>query len=465
LPPEAASKLATNALALPNPAALFRPTNVWDAHLRFTAAQWAALGPSHLPAVPGFIQANGRIILRNPQAPRNGLAGVLGIGLPWSRANLEFGGVAFTNVAARFKGNGTFVNSQRSYKRPYKIDLDRHETAQQLAGRTTLNFHNLTADASCLSDTLAYEFFRDAGVPAPRTAFARLCLSVAGRFDRRLLGLYVLVEEPDAAWAREQFGAPGVMLLKPVTYDLFQDLGDDWRAYVGVYDPKTKTSPSDRRRLIDLAKLFSQAGDVQFAARVGEFIDLAEFARFLACQTLLSNYDGILSTGQNFLLYLDPATNRFGFIPWDLDHCWGEFPFAGTPQQRERADLWHPWIGDNRFLQRMLAVRAVHDAYRLELQRFRATLFLPHRLSRRVDELAAAVRPFVAEESTDRLNRFNQATAEPPAEVSAAGRSPAPGPGPPVFALKRFFRARATAMSEQLDGKAEGIVLRWGNAR
>ena len=33
-----------------------------------------------------------------------------------------------------------------------------------------LNFVNLLADSSCLSDALAYEFFREAGCPAPRTA-------------------------------------------------------------------------------------------------------------------------------------------------------------------------------------------------------------------------------------------------------------------------------------------------------
>lgn len=449
--------LATNAAAVRSAAELFAPTNVWDVHLKFTSNEWARLGPNIVPPVLGFVRADGSVILRNPKASRNGLAGVFGLDLPWSVADLEFGGLRFQDVGARFKGNGTFVNSQRSYKRPFKIDLDRNSKGQELAGRVTLNLHNLTADASCLKDTLAYEFFRQAGVPASRTAFARLRLSVGSRFENRLLGLYVLVENPDAAWAREQFGTGGVALFKPVTYELFKDLGDDWSAYEGIYDEKTKIKPKHSQRVLALAKLVTHASDREFSDRVSEFVDVDEFCRFLACQVLLSNYDGPLSNGQNFLLYLDPRTERFGFIPWDLDHSWGEFPFISSLEQREHASIWHPWIGENRFLERMLAVETVRQCYRRELERILTTLFVPERLNRRVDELAPLVRPFIAEESSSRLARFEREVAQPRAGVVAAHN--ASPPRRPGYSLKRFFAARAQSVSQQLDGREEGVIL------
>jgi spore coat protein H len=457
LQPEMAARLATNAQALRSAAELFGLTNVWDVRLTFRSNQWTALGPNPVPPILHFMQPNGSVVLRNPKALRNGLSGVLGIDLPWSTGDVAFANAAFTNVGARFKGNGTFVASQRSYKRPFKIDLNKQVKSQRLAGRATLNFHNLAADNSYLSDALAYEFFREAGVPASRTAFARLRLTVEGRFADRLLGLYVLVENPDADWAREQFGVGGVALFKPVTYDLFKDLGDNWQAYEGPYDPKTKTDAKQQRRLIDLAKLFTGANDAELAARVGEFIDLDEFARFLACEVILSNYDGILSNGQNFLLYLDPRTDRFGFIPWDLDHCWGEFGLVGTVEQREQASVWRPWVGDNRFLERMLAAAPVRERYRRELERLLTSAFLPDRLSRRMDELAAGIRPFIAEESTDRLARFERALAG--GGKDDAGPGGASGQGPAIYSHKRFFRTRAASVTEQLEGRAEGVVL------
>jgi len=454
---EESALLSTNALEARSAAALFQSTNVWDVHLKFTSNQWSRLGPNIVPPVLGFVRPDGSIILRNPKAARNGLAGVFGLDLPWSEADLEIGGASFRDVGARFKGNGTFVNSQRSYKRPFKIDLNKHLKQQELAGRVTLNFHNLTADASCIRDTLAYEFFRDAGVPASRTAFARLRLTVGSRFGDRLLGLYVLVENPDSVWAREQFGVGGVALFKPVTYELFKDLGEDWTAYEGIYDPKTKIKPKQSQRLMAFSKLVTRASDPEFAARVGEFIDLEEFSKFLACQVLLSNYDGPLSNGQNFLLYLDPGTERFGFIPWDLDHSWGEFPFVGSLDQRERASIWHPWMGENRFLQRMLEVGAVRECYRRELERIRNTLFLPDRLGHRVDELVPVVRPFIAEESAGRLARFEREVGQ------ARGLAPISNNGSPPrrpsYSLKSFIAARAESVSQQLEGRAEGVIL------
>jgi len=456
LSPAEAAFLTTNATAVRRASELFQPTNVWDVQLRFTSNQWTKLGPNTVPPVLHFMQPDGSVILRNPKASRNGLAGVFGLDLPWSAGELRFGDATFGDVGARFKGNGTFVTAERGYKRPFKIDLNKHIKSQTLAGRATLNFHNLTADASCLRDTLAYEFFRDAGVPASRTAFARLRLTIEGRFEDRLLGLYVLVENPDAQWAEEQFGVEGTVLFKPVTYELFKDLGDDWQAYEGIYDPKTRIKPKESRRLIALAKLVTHATDSEFGARVGEFIDLDEFARFLACQVLMSNYDGPLNNGQNFLVYLDPRTERFGFIPWDLDHCWGEFPFIGSIGQRERASIWHPWVGQNRFLERMLSVKEVHERYRSELERVRTTLFLPDRLSRKVDELVPLVRPFIEEESRGRLARFEREVGSERVDPPENNRST---PSRSGYVLKHFFAARAESVSQQLDGRSEGVTL------
>ncbi len=460
LSPEATTRLATRVRELRSPEALFDLTNVWSAHLEVSSNQWNKLQPLAVPPLPRIVQPDGTVALLNPRASRNGLAGVLGIDLPWSSADLDFGDMRFVDVAVRYKGNGTFITGKRSYKRPFKVDLDRRVTGHALAGRTTLNLHNLVADASCLSDTMAYEFFRKAGVPTSRTAFARLCLTVDGRFQRRLLGLYLLVENPDEEWALDQFGVEDVALFKPVTYDLFKDLGNEWSNYARVYDPKTTVGPEQQQRIMDLARLVTHADRNEFAERIGQFIDLGEFAKFLACEALLSNYDGILSTGQNYLLYLDPRTDLIGFVPWDLDLSWGEYPMAGTVDEREGANLWRPWVGENRFLARMLSVGAVLSRYREELRRLRETVFVPERLSSRMDELAAIIRPFVAEESSERLGRF---------EAAVAGRPDVPQANSEVrkrqgyqFSHKRFFRNRAVSVDSQLNGTGSGVVINRG---
>jgi len=440
---------------------LFQATNVWDVELRFSSEQWAALGPKPVRPVVHFFQPDGSVILRNPNATRNGLAGVFGIDFPWSAADLQFADLQFHHIGVRFKGNGTFVDSQRSYKRPFKIELNKYTKGLRLAGLKTLNFHNLVADASCLRDTMGYELFREAGVPASRTGFIRLRMSVEGSFNDGLLGLYVLVENPDAQWARSQFGIDGVPLFKPVTYDLFLDLGEDWTAYKGIYDPKTTVNSSQTGRLIALCKLVTHASDPEFAAGITSFVDVEEFATFLACQVVLSNYDGPLSDGQNFLMYLDPRQEKFGFVPWDLDHSWGEFKFLASDRQREQASVWHPWVGHNRFLERMLKVPAVRESYGRELDRIRNTLFVPERLCRRLDELTEVVRPFVTEESSHRLARFIQETSETP-ETIVAG-SMRTNTRPQGYSFRRFVYARAAAIDQQLQSGDKGVILKRRN--
>src|ERR1044071_6780477 len=74
-------------------------------------------------------------------------------------------------------------------KRPFKVDLNHFVKGQKIAGLDELTFNNLMWDPSCLRDALAYELFRDAGVPASRTAYAWVTASVEKKWNRKQLGL------------------------------------------------------------------------------------------------------------------------------------------------------------------------------------------------------------------------------------------------------------------------------------
>ena len=60
-------------------------------------------------------------------------------------------------------------------------------------------------DPSKAREALAFALFREAGVPAPRTALAEVTLSVPGRHEKAYLGLYTLVEPVDRAFLKERF--------------------------------------------------------------------------------------------------------------------------------------------------------------------------------------------------------------------------------------------------------------------
>ncbi len=442
---------------------LYGTTNVWSVHLKFTTEQWAALKPKRVPAVPNIMRPDGTVRLRNPKAQRSGVAGVLGFDFEWTSADLEFSGAIFTNVAVRFRGNGTYLGSLWGTKQSFKADLNKVVKGQELAGVRTLNFLNLIEDRSFMHDTLGYELFRTAGVPSPRTAYAWLTMTVSGQFERKPLGLYLMVENIDEDFAKARFGSKKAPVFKPVTPRLFEYLGDDWAAYATTYDLKTKATPAQTRRVIDFAKLLTSGDDAEFARRVGEYLDLEEVARYLAALVLVANYDSFLTYGQNYYMYLDRDTGKFGFMPWDMDQAWGSFPQFGTSVMRERASIWHPWVFSNRLLERLMQVEDFRGRYWESLDQLLKTAFVPEKLWARIDALAPCIRDAIAAESSFRLSLFDQAIST---NWLAGPRDGGEGPKRPVHQVKRFIVHRAESVRDQLEGRSKGVELRssanWG---
>lgn len=497
---------------------LFQETTVWTVHLKFTAEQWAAIEPKR-PNVPfggpgvfgpaaqlapamlrqGDRDKDGtlskdefaalaeswftawdkdkvakltadqlrtglnaaipaptpRSFLQGTEGKRNGLASAMGIDFEYVHADLEFEGQTFLNVAVRYKGNGTFVESWGSPKRSLKVDLNRFVKGQKLAGVTQLNFHNNITDASWMNEVLSFRLYRDAGIPSPRTAYARLYITVPGTHDRKYFGLYSLVEDVGKAFAEERFGKQCGPIFKPVTPHLFTDLGDDWAHYIQTYDPKDKVSPRDQQRLMERCRFNTKADEAEFAAKLGDFIDLEQFARYMAVTVFLSDLDGILGPGQNFHLYLDPKTRKFIFMPWDQDHSFGQFSMVGTPQQRENLSIHRPWRGDNAFLAKVYRVEAFKKLYLAKLEEFSKTIFKPERFHQQVDEIAGAIRPAVQEESASKLGALNRIAAGKP--IGTGGL--ADFFQQPTKPIKPFVTVRLQSILDQLAGKSQGQTL------
>jgi hypothetical protein len=385
---------------------------------------------------------------------RNGVSSVLlGLDFEYVHADLEFEGTSFPNVAVRYKGNGTFMEARDSLKRSFKIDLNKHVKGQKLAGLTTLNLHNNVTDAGMMNEVLSHELYRDFHVPAPRTAYARVSVTVPGLHDRKDFGLYSLVENVDKNFLADHDLARASAILKPSTPSVFTDLGNDWTAYNQIYDPKTDLSETEKQRVIDLCRLVSHADDAEFAARLPDFIDLDEFARFLAVTVWTGDLDSILTMGQNYYLLLDPDSGRFQFVPWDRDHSFGAF---GGRDYAERVhhSVRQPWQGRKRFLERAFQVDAFRDLYLAAITQFAREQALPDRIHHRVEEIGAAIRPAVAEESPKMLDRFDRVVAGKPLPPSGMF-----GFGAPTPTLLAFVNHRAAAVNDQLAGKSDGQVL------
>jgi hypothetical protein len=383
---------------------LYGITNVWPVHLEFTRAQWNGLDPRKIETLPNFITSDGKILVRNPKAPRSGFAGVLGYAFDWSGGDLDFGGERFDNVGVRIKGN---VGALIEPKRPFKLDLNRFVQGQKLAGLDELTFNNLMWDTSYLRDALAYELFRDAGVPAPRTAYAWITATVEKRWNRQPLGLYLLLESVDEEFALDRFGSRKTPIFKPVTYDLFEYLGDQWEAYAAIYDLKTKATAGELRRIIEERCRIRGAGRrVPGPGRVRAVSRRAGFA---------------------------------GELRWLAD------------DRPEFLYVYRSALDENRFHSVGFGI------YRARLEEMLNRLFTPERIQSRVDEIAPVLRGPIAAESKFRLDKFEQeAGIKPvihsPGEIEGSLNAPA-------YPYRKFVEVRARSVRDQLDGKSKGLII------
>ena len=433
---------------------LFVTTKIWNAHLTITPDQWKFMQP---------IQVNRQAERRaHPEkASRNGFLAAQGVEFRYAHGDLDFEGKVFHDVGVRFKGNGTYLNSVRSYmggpaeptdKVPYKIHLNEFVKGQKLgAGINILDFRNNITDASWMNEVLGYRMYRDAGVPSPRTTYARLYLTSPGKMENRLLGLYSLSEDVGPPMLAEHFSDGKGTLLKPSdlsAFSLFRYRGDSWADYVQTLDPKEAMTPADQKRIIDFCRLVSKASDTELAQQLGNYVDLAEFARFMAVTVWLSDGDGVMDSAQNFYAYLDPRSQKLSFIPWDLDHSFGQFPQRLNQKQRETRPLLPPWYRSNPFLERVFKVPAFRERYLAHMREFSRTLFDPVRLAAQVDQLAPYIRPAVAEQAhvahSDALERFDKAIAGQALSLREFGDGD-------IVPIKPFAVHRAKFVNDQLD--------------
>ena len=440
---------AATALAQGNDDALFGLAKVHAFHLDLTAAEYQKMQPPPSMKFPGFgPKQPGPKEPDKDAADRHKSAGAFGTEFPWVKAEFSTDGKTFKNVGVRYKGNFTYVASAQILRRPLKIDLDHFDdNAPRLHGQRKLNLGNGVTDAGRAREALAFAVYRAAGIPASRTAYAELTLTVPGKYNKELVGLYTVIEQVDKTFLKAHFKSAKGLLLKPENLrGGIEYLGEDWARYEDKYRPKYEGTKEHQKRLIAFARLIHKADDAEFRKEIGSYLDLDAFVRFVAADALMANLDSYLGFGHNFYLYLRPDTNQFVFMPWDLDLSMGMWPMAGPPEKQIDLSIEHPHLGQNKLIDRLFAMKDVKEKYTKALKDMSATCFTKEKL---LKDLA------VIEQATkEPLAREKQAMAD----RKESGKGPFAGIVGQGLPLATFVERRVDSVQAQLAGERKGYV-------
>jgi len=217
---------------------LFGPDKIWTLHLKLGAKEYDAMQPKgggmmmfpfpKKDDAPPRKKRNPRprIPRRQRRAQEQGL---------WHRVSLRQGGPRIRRGGHQgrrhsLQGNSTYTMSAQGLKRPLKLDINHFIEGQKLHGLNGLSLGNGVADVTRIREALAFSIFRAAGVPASRTAFAKVYLTVADKHDKTYVGLYTLIEPVDKTFLKDHFKSDKGMLLKPEGIQGVPYLGEKWDA-------------------------------------------------------------------------------------------------------------------------------------------------------------------------------------------------------------------------------------------
>jgi len=255
----------------------FGMKKVWEIHIQFEADQYKAIQPPEDvnwdagTAFEGvFKDATSGGNFHSEKSSRPGLAGYMGVDHQYGKATVTIGDDTIEEVGVRYKGNGTFLEGHSSGKFSYKIDFNEFRDEQEYRGLTKVNLNSCVSDPSMLREALSLELFKAAGIPRPRTAWAKVYLTVTGQKEREYLGLYEIIEQVDERFLKSRFGSADGLLIKPSTFGVFRYLGEDWEEYKQGYYPKTDGTEQQQQRMIEFARLVHKAGETEFAEQIEE---------------------------------------------------------------------------------------------------------------------------------------------------------------------------------------------------
>ena len=266
-----------------------------------------------------------------------------------------------SDVGIRIRGN----TARTAIKKPWKLSFNTFVPGRKFRGVEKLNINGMHNDPSIIRHKLISDLMLAMNVPASRATHVRLKINDGQSVD----GVYIYVEHIDENFVDAWYGNAGGNLYKclrkngeipdlayiaPGTAETYRDLGGG-----EVYQEKLNADP-DFTDLAEFIDFLNNTSDAVFEAEIESRFNVDTFLRVMAVDVVTGNWDDIWYGRNNYYLYHDPATDRFEFIPYDMDNTYGVDFFNKDWATRP----YDTWGNASVLADRILAVPAYEAQYR-----------------------------------------------------------------------------------------------------
>ena len=226
------------------------------------------------------------------------------------RATAIIDGERIENVGVRKKG---FLGSASAHRPSLKLNFDKFVKGREFRGLDLMTLNNNDQDASQLKQYLAYKLFNEGGVESPRCALTKV--TVNGKY----LGVYSHVESVNKKFVKRRFGdGKG---------NLYEGQGADFRkGFFDKFEKKSNKKKSDYSDVEALTRSLESDQEGLFKS-LEKVLNVDQYLRYWTMESLVGHRDSYSANQNNFLIYNEPKSGQFHFIPWGTD---GAFEWRET---------------------------------------------------------------------------------------------------------------------------------------
>ncbi|MFH0915182.1 MAG: CotH kinase family protein [bacterium] len=417
------------------------------------------------------------------------------------------------DVAIRAKGNSSLrqVASAGSNRVGLKVDFNFFNSARSYHGIKKLNYSNGFKDPTLMKEFLSYELMAEMGIPTPRACFVDLWVNdthlgvytqveqvdanfLAENFAESNGNLYkpeIMAGTLD--WTEKDVATAGGMTASTSTTESFNigggDLeeiisrlgdvgwipgrigtteegqttptaggfiggpgfmgGSDYLTSVGL---KTNENSPDYSRLFELLEVLNSEPSETSTRDLEQILEVDEILRFLAVSVVLVHLDNYIGMGHNYYLYEDGG--KFWIIPWDLNESLGGFDSGLSRDQILNFFIDEPTaaaVAEYPLVEQLLSEPEYLETYHGYLRELVEGPFSPERMTARINEIAALIRPYVQADDNlfFSLDAFEQGLTEDVSSNVGSIRTM----GGSFIGLTTFVAERTASISAQLSGE------------
>ncbi len=233
------------------------------------------------------------------------------------------------NVGVRNRGNGSRYNPPMNFHVNFVHD-------KPWKDMVALNLNSKYTHLQVLGSAV----FRLAGVPSSEAKAVQLRVNgenLAATDTARTYGSYAALESYNSDYLKKHipddsdgnfYRCSYYDLVSPRTYADLSYHGEDPAAYSDNYIKKTNEEEDDWTDLFALTYTLNnqELSDDDFISEVAKVVNIEQWARYLATDTLIGNREGGLysGTGDDYALYRGVNDPRFILVSHDLDTLFGQ---------------------------------------------------------------------------------------------------------------------------------------------